>query len=206
MRRFSQVISIVAAVAVGAAGAVLWLRPPPKPALPGGPAVITQMREAARLETLELSLYKKVVFTPDPPPASDSVWRDVVSWARYNLQNPHGRAILFAKVHLGLDLSKLDPDHVRVQGDRVLVVLPPVSAQVELLPGETEIIDSNLDSQQTAQLLEAAKHAFEAEVLADPQLRERARGSGERALRGLVLSLGFREVQVVDSLPPRAGS
>lgn len=204
-----RLVLVLVGIALGLAGGMAlaaWYFAPKPRALPDGPAVITQMREVARLETLELEVYKKLSFAPDPPQPSDSTWQNVVSWARYNLRDPHGRAILFAKVHLGLDLQKIDADHVRVERDRVLLVLPPVTSEVELEPGQTEIIDSNLDSAETARLLEEAKSAFARDVQADARLRERARASGERALRGLLLSLGFREVQVVESLPPRHGA
>jgi len=40
--------------------------------------------------------------------------------------------------------------------------------KVELRPAETEIIGSNLDSKETAELFERARTAFEREVAADP--------------------------------------
>jgi len=201
MRKLVLVLlGLVLGLGAGLGAAAFYLGQKAKPA-PDAAAVLTQMREVARLETLELTLYKKIAFSPDPPPAGDSTWKNVLSWARYNLREPHGRAILFAKVHLGLDLSKLDPAHVRISRDQVWLVLPPVAAQVELLPGETEIIDSNLDSAETAQLLAVAKDAFARQVEADPALRERARQSAERALRGLFAQLGFARVNVVAELP-----
>ena len=75
---------------------------------------------------------------------------------------------------------------------------------VELKPGETEIIGSNLDSSETAQLLDLAKTAFEREVTASPQLRQRARASAERAITSLLVVLGFAEVHFVDVLPGSA--
>ncbi len=107
---------------------------------------------------------------------------------------------------MALDLSKLDARRVHIRGSRVEVALPPLQAQVELRPAETEVISSNLDSAQTAQLLELARIAFEREVMADPALQAKARGSTERALTGLLLSLGFREVDFVDALSPGPGS
>jgi hypothetical protein len=124
----------------------------------------------------------------------------VLAWAKSSLFPSRGRAIVFGTVHLGLDLSKLDARRLRIQGSRIEVALPPMQAQVELRPGETEIISSNLDSGQTAQLLELARTAFEREAMADPALQAKARGSAERALTGLLLSLGFREVVFVDSV------
>jgi hypothetical protein len=75
---------------------------------------------------------------------------------------------------------------------------------VVLRPGETEIIGSNLDSGETARLLELARLAFERQVDADLVLKERARASAERAIRALLLSVGFDEVSFVPALP--AGS
>ena len=90
---------------------------------------------------------------------------------------------------------------VRVRGDSVDIALPPIQATVELKPGETEVIDSNLDSQQTAQLLQAAKEAFERESMRDPRLQDRAKESARRALKVFLLGAGFRQVNFVDSLP-----
>jgi hypothetical protein len=64
------------------------------------------------------------------------------------------------------------------------------------------VIDSNLDSEQTAHLLEKAKLAFHKEVSGDQRLKDRARQSAERSLRALFLSLGFTEVRFVEKLTP----
>ena len=192
---------LLAGVAVGAVAVWALARGTSGPVPPPTPLVVERMREVARLETLDLQVYKKISYTPEPVP-SGALWSDVLAWARSSLFPSHGRAIVFGTVHLGLDLSKLDARRVRIQGSRIEVALPPMQAQVELRPGETEIISSNLDSGQTAQLLELARGAFEREVMADPVLQAKARGSAERALTGLLLSLGFREVVFVDAVRP----
>jgi hypothetical protein len=170
-------------------------------AVPPTPLVVDRMREVARLETLDLQVYKKISYEPEPTPTG-ALWKDVLAWAKSTLFPSRGRAIVFGTVHLGLDLSKLDARRVHIQGSRIEVALPPMQVQVELRPAETEIISSNLDSGQTAQLLELARAAFEREVMADPALQARARGSAERALTGLLMSLGFREVVFVDGVRP----
>jgi hypothetical protein len=193
---------------LGAAfGALLmWgVHRPSTPPSPPTPLVIERMREVARLETLDIEVYKKVAYAPEPMPTG-ALWSDVLAWARQALLPSRGKAIVFGTVHLGLDLSKLDGHHLRVTGQRVEVVLPPLQARAELKPGETEVIASNLDSRQTAQLLQLAREAFEAEALASPELRQKALGSAQRALTGLLLSLGFREVVFVDSLPGGTGA
>jgi hypothetical protein len=113
---------------------------------------------------------------------------------------------VFADAHLGLDLARLDASSVRVRGREVWVVLPPIRATVELRPGETEVIGSNLDSAETARLLELAKDAFQREVGADRALQARARASAERQIRALLLTLGFAEVHFVEALPATASS
>jgi hypothetical protein len=202
----TRIVRVVPAALLFVLGAALtyslFVRKAARP--PDGPGLVQQVREVARLESLDVSVYKKVSFEPDPAPG-ESFWGDVLNWARYTLRPPRGKAIVFADVHLGFQFSKIDESNLRVAGSRVEIRLPPLQAHVELKPGETEIIGSNLDSQQTAQLLDLARAAFEREALADPKLRERARASAERSLRALFLSLGFHEVLVVDS-PLVAGS
>jgi hypothetical protein len=164
-----------------------------------------RIREVARLETLEVSLYKKVSFSPQPSPA-DSIWGDVAGWLRHTFRTPRGKAIVFANARLGLDLARLDASAVRVDGREVFVVLPPFHAVVELRPDETEIIGSNLDSAETARLFELAKTAFEREVEADAALRARARASAELQIRALLQTLGFAAVHFVDALPGPSAS
>ncbi len=200
MALVSRILLFIVAVALGALGAFFVLRPTSRP-LPDPPALVLQMREVTRLETLEVSLYKKVTFSPEPV-ATDTLWKDVIHWAAWSLRTPRGRAIVFADVRLGFDFQRIDTSSLRVSGSRVDVVLPPLEVKVDLRPGETEIIDSNLDSTQTAQLLERARTAFEREARSDARLQQRARQSAERSLRALFLTLGFTEVHFVEHLPP----
>lgn len=182
------------AVTFAAGAALTWFVVRERsPVTPDPPALVEQIREVSRLETLQVRLYKRVSFAPEPTPAA-SVWGDVLNWVKQSINAKSGRALVFADVSLGLDLSKLTPESLIVRGSRVEVKLPPLRAEVSLRPEDTEIIDSNLDSEQTAKLFELAKDAFEREVEADQALKARARASAERAVRALLLSVGFREV------------
>ena len=172
---------------------------------PDPAALVEQIREVARLETLQVRLYKRVSFAPEPGPAA-TVWGDVLNWVKQSVAAKAGRALVFADVSLGLDLSKLTVEQVRVSGARIELALPPLRAQVALRPEDTEIIDSNLDSAQTAKLFELAKNAFEREVEGDAALQSRARASAERQVRALLLTVGFKEVIFVPwPLAARAG-
>ncbi len=190
---------------VGAVAAWRFL-PGRRQPLPDPPAVATQIREVARLETLEVTVYKKVRFAPDPSAGTESLWGDVFAWAKYTLRAAEGKAVVFATAHLGLDLERFGPQNVLVVGRTALVVLPPIRVQIELKPGETEVIGSNLDSQETAELFDRAKAALEQEVRADAALNRKARDSAQRAIRALLVTLGFEQVQFVDVLPGERGS
>lgn len=201
--RFLRSLLLLLAAGLGIGlGAMLAARvwPAHRP-LPDPPALVTQVREVARLETLQVSLYKKVTFSPEPQ-AAESFWGDVAGWLRHSLAAPRGKAIVFADARLSLDLEQLDARSVRVVGRAVEVALPPLRVEVALKPAETEVIGSNLDSAETARLFELARRAFEREVEADPALRARARGSAERAVRALLLSLGFAEVRFTQGATP----
>jgi len=188
-----------------AIGAIYVMRSGRPPRAVDRPALIVQIRDVVRLETLDVTLYKKISFEPDPP-SSNGFWKDVINWATFTIRPSAGRAIVFADVHLGFDLSRFDESGLRIEGHRAEVALPPIQATVELKPAETEVIGSNLDSAQTAQLFELARSAFEREALGDRKLRERARRSAERAIRALLFDVGVTEVMFVDALRPVAGS
>jgi len=199
MRNLLAVAALLLAFALGAG--LVWHLSHREGRLPDAPALVLKIREVARLETLDVSLYKKIDFSPDPREQA-TVWASLAQWASYTVRPPRGRAIVFAVAHLGLDLRKLDADSLRVTGRRVEVVLPRVQTQVELRPAEVEIIGSNLNSGQTAQLFERARNAFEAEAVADKLLQERARESARQSLRSLCVGLGFSEVAFVEKLSP----
>ena len=201
MRNALAVLALVLTFALGAG--LAWHFSRRHPPIPDGPTLILKVREVARLESLDVQLYKKVVFVTDPPRPSDSVVKDVLTFVTWRERK--GRAIVFGTAHLSMDLRKLEASHLGVQGRRVEVVLPRVETRIELLPAQTEIIGSNLDSKQTADLFEAAKNAFESDVAGDKGLQERARESARQSLRSLFVGLGFQEVSFVERLAPPPG-
>src|SRR5215472_13801451 len=116
---------------VGLGAALTYFVLSPKRAKPPDvPALVERVRDVTRLETLDVSVYKKVSFEPDPPPAG-SFWGDVLNWAQYSLRPPRGKAIIFADVHLGFQFAKIDESNVHVEGSRVEVRLPPLQVHVE---------------------------------------------------------------------------
>ncbi len=180
--------------------ALVWPRHAPTH-LPDPPALVERVREVARLETLDVSLYKKVAFEPDPKPAA-SFAGELTNWATWTVNPPVGKAIVFADAHLGFDVSKIDATSIRVSGDRIEMILPPMTTTVEIRPGETEVVHSNLDSARTALMLDKAKWEMASDVDRDAALRARARASAERSLRALFVGAGFKDVRFVDALSP----
>jgi Protein of unknown function (DUF4230) len=199
MKNVLALAALLLAFALGAG--IVWHFTHREAPLPDERALVLRVREVARLQSLDVTLYKKVEFAPDPR-EEGSLWSAVSQWATYAVHPPRGRAIVFAQAHLGLDLRKLDAEGLRVEGRSVQVVLPKVETQVELLPSETEIIGSNLNSAQTAELFEKARAAFTAQVAADKGLQERAKQSAQSSLRALFAGLGFAQVDFVQRLPP----
>src|SRR5258708_34809606 len=120
-------------VAALAGAAIAWKLARPEPRLPDAPALVLRIREVARLETLDVPLYKKIDFSPDPH-ASRGFWDGVTQWARFSLKPPRGKAIVFARAHLGVDLGKLDARSLRVSGRRVPAGAPPHPVAGEMLP------------------------------------------------------------------------
>jgi hypothetical protein len=116
MRNLLAFTALVVAFVLGAG--VVWHLQHKEPPLPDAPALILKVREVARLETLDVSLYRKVDFRPDPREAK-TLWGSVAQWATYSVHPPRGKAIVFAVAHLGLDLRKLDADSLRVNGRRI---------------------------------------------------------------------------------------
>lgn len=191
---------VVFGLALGSGITLAWRMTHRDPAPADPAAVLFRVREVARLEMLDVAVYKKVSFSPEPVPAG-SFWGDVAGWLRHSLAAPRGKAIVFADAHLGLDLEKLGPGSILVRERTAWIVLPPIRVTVEIKPGETEVLGSNLDSTETARLFELARVAFEREIAADDRLRAQARRAAERALRGLLMELGFREVHFPERLP-----
>ena len=199
MKTVLALAALLLAFALGAG--VVWHfahRPAP---MPDERALVLRVREVARLQSLDVTLYKKVELAPDPR-EQGSLWSSVSQWATYAVHPPKGRAIIFAQAHLGLDLRKLDVNGLRVEGRRAFVVLPRVETTVELLPAETEIIGSNLDSAQTAELFDKARLAFAQQVSSDKGLQDRAQQSAQASLRALFTGLGFTQIDFVQQLPP----
>lgn len=201
----AAMVLVLGIAALGAAMALVWQQHEQAKPAPSTATIVSQVQEVARLQTLEMSLHKKISFEPSPE-QGDSAWQDVWHWAAQALRPARGRVIVFAVAHLGLDIARLGANSLRADGRSVFIVLPPLQVDVELQPGETEVIGSNLDSAQTTQLLESAKQAFVREVQADRTLQTRARGAAERALTGLLLGLGFERVQFVGALPDAEGA
>jgi hypothetical protein len=159
------------------------------------PAVVERIREVQRLEVLEVTVHKKVEFAPDVRPQA-TLLADVLQYARETVAPRRGRAIVFAQARFYVDLRRLRADQVQVRGDEVTLELPEPEIETSVLPAETEVVASNLDSAQTAAMLESAEGQLRGAVLSDAALRQRARDAAARSLGALLKGLGFKRVVI----------
>jgi hypothetical protein len=179
------------------AGVVAALHWAPPPAEREERPVVERIREVARLETLDVAVYRKVTFEPEVPPAG-SVAGDLANWAAHAVRPRQGKAIVFGEAHLSVDLRRTE---ARAVGRTVYVVLPDVTTRVELRPQDTAVYESNLDAQQLQQLLHHGLLQLQADVGRDPALKNRARESARRAMTTFLVGAGFSDVRFVDALP-----
>jgi hypothetical protein len=180
------VLWLLAAVAVVAAATLLRVD------RLAAPSTVDRIHEIARLEVLEVTVHRKVTFAPGPEPHTTFL-ADVVAYARDTVAPRRGKAIVFADARFYVDLRKA---RIQANGEHVSVTLPEPEVQASLLPAETEIITSNLDSAQTAQLLDEAQGELRSSVASDAALRQKARDAAVRTVSGLVAALGFQDVLV----------
>lgn len=197
---------VTLAIAAGAALAGGWFvhlatRAPPPP--PG--ALVERVKQVARLQALEVRLSTTVEHEPDPE-WTPSLPGQVLSWALHTLRARRGTAIVGGVANLGLDLSQLEASAFEVQGGTVHVVLPQVRTVVELDLERTRIVHSNLDSEQTAELLEKGRRQLQMQVERDEGLRDKARTSAHDALRAMLRGVGFRQVVFVERLASPGGA
>ena len=181
----------VAVVVLVAGGYLLGSR---RLASPPSPTVIERLRAVSRLQVLDVSVTRKVTLLPEPVDQR-TMTAAVVQWARFAVSPPAGTALVAAEAHFAIDLSRLKDDAVLVREGRVEISLPEAEVAVELTPAQTEVLVSNLDSQQTTALLAKAQTEFAQSLANDPRLKEKARVAAEHALGALVLALGFKEVR-----------
>ena len=191
---------LLVVVAVALVAGFLFGRSLTRPAIVS-PTVVDRLRAVARLQVLDASVTRTVRLLPEPV-EQRTLTASLAQWARYAVAPPSGTAVVAAEAHFSIDLSHFDERSVWADGDTVQVVLPEPELSVELSPGATQVLVSNLDSEQTNALLAKAKDEFVASLARDPKLLEEARESGRRGLTVLIQTLGFKQVRFVTARGP----
>lgn len=197
------VLLVAIGVYAGLTAAVIGLSRPRAPALPDGPALIERIREVARLEALDVELRKQVSWAPDPV-ASGSLVVDVLHWAKDLVRPVEGTMWVAGTAHVGVDLARLDVARIHVVDRVAWIDLPPLVTDVALDPAGTHALRGNLDQEGTARLLAKARLHLVFEVERDVAVQAKARVAVEKALRGLLLPLGFAAVEFAPP-PTRSG-
>ncbi len=115
------------------------------------------------------------------------------------------RIILVAvgNVEAGIDLSQIQDDDIIIDGSRVKITLPPAAVtSVELLPGESEVFDSNrgwLLSEYEGLELEAmdkARSQLEDWARERVHVLDQAEAQAEQEMETFLSQLGFEEIEI----------
>lgn len=181
-----------------AAGALLFHQSVRVFSRPEPGALVEQVKEIARLQTLEVRLTTAVEHVPDPKLASTFTGQ-LLSWVTYNLRPKKGRALVSGVARLSFDFSQLDASAFRFDKKRVTLMLPPMRTTVDVDLERTQIIASNLNSARTSELFEKGRRSLQMQVEQNQTLQNQARQSARNALQALLTGAGFDEVVFVDS-------
>jgi hypothetical protein len=155
------------------------------------PAVISSVRALSKLETVHYEM-EKVVSGQSTGPLPDFLTSDKI------LLVAHGQVVA------GIDLSKIEPGDITVEGEMVTITLP-----------EPEILYSKLDNEKTyvydrqtgifskpdpnleSQIRQAAEEQIKLAALEDG-IMAKAIANGEQVVRTLVTGLGYKDVEFTD--------
>jgi hypothetical protein len=155
------------------------------------PAVISSVRALSKLETVHYEM-EKVVSGASTGPLPDFLTSDKI------LLVAHGQVVA------GIDLSKIEPGDITVEGETVTITLP-----------EPEILYSRLDNDKTyvydrqtgifskpdpnleSQIRQAAEEQITLAAL-EGGILAKAIANGEQVIRTLVTGLGYEDVEFED--------
>ncbi len=117
------------------------------------------------------------------------------------------RVLLLAsgEVEAGVDLAKIGPEDVRVDGERVTIRLPePEILSSSLNEEETGVYDRDqgfLNLRPDDDLVQEARREAEAEIVTAARengILDTAETNAEESIRAFVTTLGFKEVEFVE--------
>ena len=116
------------------------------------------------------------------------------------------RIILVAvgNIEAGIDLTQIEDSDIIIEGTSVTIMLPPAQVtSIELLPGETEIFDSQrgwLMSEYEGLELEAmdkARSQLEHWAIDRVNILDQAEESAETQMENFLRRLGFKDIQIL---------
>ena len=157
------------------------------------PAVISSVRALSKVETVHYEM-EKVISGQSSGPLFGFLTGDKI------LLVAHGQVVA------GIDLAKIGPDDIIVEGDIVTVTMPEPEILYSRLDNdktyvydrETDILrkfapDPNLETQ----IRQAAEEQIKLAALEDGIL-EKAATNGEQVVRTLLMGLGYKDVEFKD--------
>ncbi len=170
------------------------LRNPTPTILPDPITIVHDVRSLARLETIQYTL-EKVVTAETNQDQLSFLFGDKLLFVA------HGRVIA------GIDMARLRPQDVRVEGSVLYVTLPPAEIFVATLDNEKSYVynrETGLLTRPGQDLETQARIVAEREILkaaVEDGILAQAQQNGESYLSRLFLSMGYKEVIFTSATP-----
>lgn len=165
--------------------------------IPDPVTVIQEVRSLARLQTIQYTL-EKVITAQEGQNQLGFLFGDKLIFVG------HGQVIA------GVDLARMQPEDMRVEGQVLYVRMPPPEIFVVALDNEKSYVynrDTGLLAKGDINLETTARQAAEKEILQaalEDGILNQARQNAESYLSRMLLSLGYQDVIFLQSSTPEA--
>lgn len=152
--------------------------------IPDPVTYITEIRSLARLETIQYSV-EKVITAQQNQGSFDFLFGDKLLFVAHGI------------VIAGIDMSKLEPQHLRYEGDVLYVTLPPAEVFIATLDNEKSYVydrETGILSQGVVDLETLARQSAEQEILKaamEDGILAQAQINAEAYLLKFFAALGF---------------
>lgn len=158
--------------------------------------IISKLKNASKLSTVEVSLTKYVYNTDE----LSNIWDDIIGRDKVFLARTE------ATLKLGIDLSKIEQDDIRIRGTSIQIKLPPVEVINFSYPAEKFEVDVNISDFDTDKINRKKAHKIDKiyqaaelqiwEHIDEIGMHKTVEDKTEKLIRKILENLGFTEIYI----------